>query len=59
MLLQMQYIEQRMSHVSQEHPFSFMHNFLTERRWLRCHLSGKDSIPRPKWPPSSSPINQS
>lgn len=48
MLLQMQYIEQRMNNVSQQHPFSFMRNILTKCRWLHYHLSGKDSTPSPK-----------
>jgi hypothetical protein len=48
MLLQMQYIEQRMNHVSQEHLFSFTHRFLTDEdgfivfRMERARLSDRN-----------------
>lgn len=51
MLLQMQYIEQRMNNVSQKHPVFFMLNFLTDYRWLYYHLNGRDSTASPKCPP--------
>lgn len=51
MLLQMQYIEQRMNNVSYENCLFFNVQFLTDCRWHYYHLNGRDSISNPKCPP--------